>query len=315
MSADLDRPLLSIGVGCAAIADRAVNALRAEALLTPKPALVDRRGRGAHRDLDLVRLLRSAAALRPGFKRMAECACGRTPSRALREELGRIGREAESAMLAATNGSNAHKGAIWILGLLTAARVMSAERRTGAAVAALAAAIARFTDRYAPFAATHGSRVHARYGAAGARGEALAGFPHVIEVGLPALASARRRGVDEECARLDALMAIMAVLEDTCLLHRGGPSALAAAQAGARAVLDSGGSSSVAGRRALLALDRELLERWASPGGCADVLAACLFLDEATLDEATPLAVASLHRTAPHEVASLNEEARLAWNN
>ena len=302
MSARLHRQLASTSVFPAVIAERAVNALRAEALLTPKPALVDRRGCGAHRDLDLERLLRSAAALRESFGCMAECAYGRTPSRSLREDLGRIGRKAECAMLAATNGSNAHRGAIWILGLLTAARVMSAAAPRPSAVATMAAGIARFTDRYAPRTATHGSRVRTRYGVLGARGEAIAGFPHVIEVGLPALESARRCGVDEECARLDALMAIMAVLEDTCLLHRGGWRALLAAQAGARAVLESGGTSTVAGRRALLALDRDLLERWASPGGCADVLAACLFLDEAA-----PLAVP--------EDAVLNEEVRSPWNN
>jgi triphosphoribosyl-dephospho-CoA synthase len=74
-------------------------------------------------------------------------------------------------------------------------------------------------------------------------------------------------------------MAIMAHLPDTCLLHRGGPAALEAAQGGARAVIDTGGTSTPEGWRALLALDAELLARWASPGGCADLLAACLFLD------------------------------------
>ena len=104
------------------VAERAVEALVAEALLTPKPALVDLRGCGAHRDLDLARLLRSAASLRIGFHQMAECAQGRAPSQSLREDLGRIGREAERLMLTATHGSNAHRGAIWILGLLVAAR-------------------------------------------------------------------------------------------------------------------------------------------------------------------------------------------------
>jgi triphosphoribosyl-dephospho-CoA synthase len=41
----------------------------------------------------------------------------------------------------------------------------------------------------------------------------------------------------------------------------------------------AGGSSSAAGRRALLRLDAELVQRNASPGGCADLLAACIFLD------------------------------------
>jgi triphosphoribosyl-dephospho-CoA synthase len=91
--------------------------------------------------------------------------------------------------------------------------------------------------------------------------------------------AARANGAGETCARLDALMAIMASLDDTCLLHRGGMPALEAAQAGAGAVLEAGGSSSAAGWRALLRLDAELLARYASPGGCADLLAACLFLE------------------------------------
>ena len=36
-----------------AIADMAVTALRAEAQLTPKPGLVDRRGSGVHTDMNL----------------------------------------------------------------------------------------------------------------------------------------------------------------------------------------------------------------------------------------------------------------------
>jgi triphosphoribosyl-dephospho-CoA synthase len=103
----------------------------------------------------------------------------------------------------------------------------------------------------------------------------------VVNVGLPAMWTARANGADETCARLDALMAIMASLDDTCLLHRGGLPALAAAQSGARAVLAAGGSATAAGWRGLLRLDAELLARYASPGGCADLLAACLFLDRA----------------------------------
>jgi triphosphoribosyl-dephospho-CoA synthase len=282
MSARLERVFTADSGSSATIAACAVRALRAEALLTPKPGLVDQRGSGAHHDLDLDRVLRSADSLREPFASMAACASGRSPCVALREDLGRIGREGESAMLLATGGSNAHRGAIWVLGLLVAARAMSAstEFATVTTVAELAASIARFPDRYAPAEATHGSRVRLRFGATGARGEACAGFPHVTAVGLPALWAARRRGIDEGCARLDALMAIMAELQDTCVLYRGGHDAQVAVQTGARRVLDCGGTSTVAGRLALRSLDRALLARWVSPGGSADLLAACLFLDE-----------------------------------
>jgi triphosphoribosyl-dephospho-CoA synthase len=268
------------------LADLAVEVLAAEAKLTPKPALVDGRGSGVHFDLDLPTMLKSASSLHGTFLNMAETAAvaGREPNQALREQLARIGRSGERCMLAATGGSNAHRGAIWVLGLLVAARAIQGdESPRGEAgpreTAALAARIAAFPDRYAPEQDSHGARACRRYGVRGARGEAVAGFPHVIEVGLPAMWAARTKGADETCARLDALMAIMATLDDTCLLHRGGLSALQAAQRGARDTLMAGGSSSAAGRRALLRLDAELVKRNASPGGCADLLAACIFLD------------------------------------
>jgi triphosphoribosyl-dephospho-CoA synthase len=264
----------------ASLAARAVRALIEEALLTPKPALVDRRGPGAHRDLDLGKLLRSACALRESFERMALEAEGASTDLPLRERLGALGRQGERAMLAATGGSNAHRGAIWVLGLLVAARSQADCGANVHEVVEIAARLARLPDRYAPALASHGARACREFGVGGARGEAMAAFPHVTEVGLPALAAARRLGATESCARLDALLAIMSSLDDTCLLHRGGWAAVEAARAGARQVLSLGGSGTAAGGKALAVLDAELLRRNASPGGCADLLAACLFLDE-----------------------------------
>jgi triphosphoribosyl-dephospho-CoA synthase len=263
----------------AELAERAVRALILEALLTPKPALVDQRGPGAHRDLDLAKLLRSARALRGTFHRMALDAGSSVAGVPLRERLGALGRHGERAMLEATGGSNAHRGAIWVLGLLVAALALLGNEAAPREAAAAAACLARLPDRHAPRRPSNGAHVCREFGVAGARGEARAGFPHVIEVGLPALEAARRGGVPETHARLDALLAIMSSLDDTCLLHRGGWAALHAARGGARRVLALGGSATAAGGAALLALDAELLSRNASPGGCADLLAACLFLD------------------------------------
>ena len=257
----------------------AVAALIEEAELTPKPALVDRRGNGAHHDLDLERLRLSAGALRDGFAAIARAASGEEPSLRLRERLGRIGLEMERRMLAATDGSNAHRGAIWTLGLLVAAAAQRRSESHPASIAATAAALARLPDRFAPRPLSNGERARLRFGATGARGEAQAGFPHAILVGLPTLRAARGRGVLEDCARLDALMAIMASLNDTCLLHRGGRAALQAAKAGAWAVLAEGGTTSPAGLQRLHRLHDELMALWTSPGGCADLLAATLFLD------------------------------------
>jgi triphosphoribosyl-dephospho-CoA synthase len=261
------------------LAALAVSALIDEAELTPKAALVDRRGSGAHHDLDLPRVRRSAYALQEGFTAIARSAAGKKPSERLREVLGRIGRDMERSMMAVTDGSNAHRGAIWALGLLVASAARPRADPDAIGVAVAAAALARMSDRFAPDLLSHGDRARLRFGGAGARGEAQAAFPHAIHAGLPALRDARKRGVSEDCARLDALMAIMSTLEDTCLLHRTGRAGLEAAQAGARAVLDAGGTATNAGRERLQRLDAGLLAIWASPGGSADLLSATLFLD------------------------------------
>jgi triphosphoribosyl-dephospho-CoA synthase len=261
------------------LSKQAVAALVEEAELTPKPALVDRRGNGAHHDLDLAKLRHSAQSFEDGFADIAQAAAVEKPAR-LREQIGRIGRVMERRMLAATDGSNAHRGAIWALGLLVAAAAQCRSERNAARIAAAAAALARLPDRFAPRRPlTNGERARLRFGAAGARGEAQAAFPHAIRIGLPALRAARDRGVPENCARLDALMAIMASLDDTCLLHRGGPAALEAAKRGALAVLAAGGTAAPAGIERMHQLHAELMALWASPGGSADLLAVTLFLD------------------------------------
>lgn len=261
------------------MAELAVRALAEEAELTPKPALVDRRGGGAHNDMDLDMLRRSAYALRPTFAALAARAHRCAPSRRLREELAAIGRRGEVAMFAVTGGVNTHRGAIWALGLLAAAAAMAPPKAPLVDIAALAGQVAVFPDRHAPTEASHGSLATRRYGVAGARGEARDGFPHVVGVALPVLRAAREAGRPERLARLDALVALIANVDDTCLLHRGGSMALRDAQTGARAVLDAGGNATAAGRRALRSLEAALLGHNAAPGGSADLLAAALFLD------------------------------------
>jgi triphosphoribosyl-dephospho-CoA synthase len=257
----------------------AVSSLIEEAELTPKPALVDRNGNGAHHDLDLAQMRRSARSLQDGFADIARAAAFEKPPLRLRERIGRIGRDMERRMLVATGGSNAHRGAIWALGLLVAAARRRPETNA-IRIATAAADLARLPDRFAhPRPSSNGERARLRFGAAGARGEAQAAFPHAIHVGLPALRAARGRGASEDCARLDALMAIMSRLDDTCLLHRGGLAALETAKAGARAVLVAGGTETPAGIERLHRLHAELMALWASPGGSADLLGVTLFLD------------------------------------
>ena len=302
---------------CSLIGTLARQALIAEAELTPKPGLVDQRGSGSHTDLSLDLMIRSALAIEPFIRLIAFQSRNERPSPRLRATLATTGRAAERAMLEATHGSNTHKGAIWTLGLLAAATSVGRDelpttpsvhhdhgplvrgRDTASqfnfdpfTIARTAAEIAFFDDSYesAPNAPakpdrtpnappSHGQIVANRFGATGARGEAIAGFPHIIQVGIPVLRARRSAHAPESIARLDALLAIMASLTDTCLLYRGGRIALEAAQQGATAVLAAGGAGTPHGRERLLALDHRLLMLGVSPGGSADLLAGTLFLD------------------------------------
>lgn len=263
------------------LADLAVQALIDEAELSPKPGLVDRRGSGAHSDLHLGLMQASALSLWPMFGAMADAArdAGEL-SQPLRETLGRLGREGEADMLRVTGGVNTHRGAIWALGLLTAAAALDSSALGPAAVALRAARLALLPDPGAPAGhASHGAQVCRRYGVHGAREEAQLGFPAIIRQALPQLARSREAGAGEQNARLDALLAIMSGLADTCVLYRAGLAGLACMQDGARAVLEAGGCASLAGRRRLGELERDMLRLCASPGGAADLLAASLFLD------------------------------------
>ncbi|QXI16129.1 triphosphoribosyl-dephospho-CoA synthase [Pseudomonas hamedanensis] len=262
------------------LADLAVDALIDEADLSPKPALVDRRGNGAHTDLHLGLMHASALALWPAFKEMVEAALNiGEVGLPLREAIGRIGREGEQAMLATTNGVNTHRGAIWALGLLVTAAALQPKF-----IALCAARLALLDDCYAPKPLSHGAQVAQRYGARGAREEAQLGFPSVLQRGLPQLHKSRANGHGEQNARLDALLAIMTELADTCVLYRAGEPGLHAMQRGAQAVLDAGGSASLSGRRRLHELDQQLIALNASPGGAADLLAATLLLDRIERD-------------------------------
>lgn len=261
------------------LSSHAVAALIDEARLSPKPGLVDSRGPGAHQDLSLTLMERSAHSLRPTFYRLALHSWLRPADVALRQEIGRLGRLGEQQMMSATGGVNTHRGAIWALGLLVSACAMLGGRGTVAAIVDHAARLAALPDPAQPKSFSKGQRATQRYQVPGAREEAIDGFPHITARALPQLRRSRLAGANEAQARLDALMAIMASLTDTCVLNRGGMASLTAMHHGAAAVLAAGGTASPAGLAALSALERRMLADNVSPGGAADLLAATFFLD------------------------------------
>ncbi len=193
-----------------------------------------------------------------------------------------IGIEAEAAMLEATGGVNTHRGAIFGLGLLCAA---AGARWSGAVetAALLGSVVARRWGKEilsGPVTLrSHGLEARRRYGAAGARREAAEGFPSVYNIGLPALKMAAHMApANAEAVRVQACFSLIAAIEDTNLLHRGGTTGLCFAQSAARSFLDRGGVIQPDWRVRARTVHEAFVQRRLSPGGSADLLAMSLFV-------------------------------------
>lgn len=257
----------------------AVRALLGELAAFPKPGLVSLVDSGSHADMTASHFLRSATALRHYFTAMA-----RAGARAARfDELRRLAVEAEVAMLRATSCVNTHRGAIFSVGLLAAAAGAATARRASGHEAVALGAIVRqrwgaaiAAHRRDP--ASHGSAVTRNHGRGGAQAEAAAGFPSVYGVALPAYRGVLQAGLPPQAAAVQAFFALLAHVEDTNLIHRGGVEGLRFARCAARDFLAAGGVHAKDAQARGLAVHRALVERRLSPGGCADLLAACLFV-------------------------------------
>ena len=255
------------------------DALAREALLSPKPGLVDAENNGAHKDMDVALLLTSASVLEPYFMRFA----ARGMQDASRLPEGRLstiradGREAERAMFAATGNVNTHKGALFLLGVLCYsagycfANVAFSARDVCEVGAKLCEGITAELGDSA-------GRAFAHYGARGARGEAEDGFPHVL-LALDAFARARANGAVENDAWLVSLLTLIASIEDANVLARCGETIARELRGRAEgiALRYPAGGASLAGE--IRVLDRDCRVWNASPGGAADLLACAMFLD------------------------------------
>lgn len=259
----------------------AIRALYGELSLAPKPGLVSPLDNGAHDDMTMATFMRSLFALRSYFMDIAAAGGMGAPFETLR----RLGLGAEKRMLAATGGVNTHRGAVFNLGFLSAAagRVAAAGARPSAETICQMTATQWGQDILASrpdIPDSNGTRALATHGGTGAREQAAAGYPLLRKVALPALATARSRGANVPASRIQALFAIMAALDDTNLLHRGGREGLTFVQSEAAAFLAADGVFSAGWQTRALMLHRQCVSRRLSPGGAADLLACTIFLDE-----------------------------------
>ena len=270
------------------VAEQAVRALMTEVCIAPKPGLVDRVNSGTHRDMDIFTFVDSATALFPYFRDITAYSLTYDGTYdTLLPKLAPRGIQAERNMASATGGVNTHKGAIFSLGILCAAIALAAKSRDRAeeiALQDLCIAIAGSRVRTpAPEAddMTNGARIYAQHGISGILGEAAAGFPHVFALALPLLREWTKRGNTIETAGVVALLHLIARVDDTNVIARCGIETLREVQTMVSAELTELSNTRDPARYRTYAaeLDSLFIQNGISPGGCADLLAAALFIN------------------------------------
>ena len=287
------------------------SALLAEVYATPKAGLVDRNNNGANSDMDIPLFEKSADTLLPYYYLMAYNAsdadspesghavgceedeavnCADCPSHeschlehgaSLMTKLTLIGVEAETRMKEATGGVNTHKGAIFCLGLLVSAFAkLAAEGRSRQPLDIINEAKRMAALRPDPGRGTHGALVREKFSDVnavfGADAEARAGFPAAVNAYRRILGFKLMNIEENECYAL-ALIGIMAELYDTNAYSRAGREGAELVRKRAAEI----NALPLSGRLpAVVELDRELIARNVNCGGCADMLAAAIFLDK-----------------------------------
>lgn len=263
------------------IAHLATQALQAELDTTPKPGLVDKDNNGAHRDMDYALMQRSIDTLHPYFVKLALLGCADTlPSHtAIRD----AGIEAEKAMLAATNGVNTHKGALFSMGLAVVAAAH--EENTDSLQATIKTLAASFPDTNG----THGSKAKllskGTTAIKGALDNAREGYEMLFAEWLPFYIE-RRKERDAHTLH-KTLLRIMCDLDDTNVIYRTDLATAEEVKQEARALLDSFSKAHTAEDKekriaaellALKDMDKRYTARNISPGGAADMLSLTIFI-------------------------------------
>lgn len=259
-------------------------ALNQEVNTTPKPGLVDKNNNGSHKDMGLRHFFASSNALRPYFYKMAEAGLNTRNLDASEtfDRIRSIGVDAEKAMLAATDGVNTHKGAIFSMGLLCAAagrippHEWEAEKLLSECAAMTKGIVHKdFTNVDKITAKTIGEHLYIMYGITGVRGEAEAGFPVVKTVGLPVFKDAINKGYSVNHAGCITLLHLIAHTDDTNLIHRSSRQRQLQIKDQIREMLEKDPYPAL---DMIYELDKSFIQESLSPGGCADLLAMVYFL-------------------------------------
>ncbi len=249
-------------------------ALHEELITFPKPGLVSKIDNGSHQDMNYATFVASINSLQNYFRHASLAGFSVNDF----EYLKQLGIEAEKTMLQATGGINTHRGVIFIFGLLIASLSICLKNRLP--FVEISPVISQTFGKSLLLHKTnnnsHGQLVRTQYNLESIIDSAICGFPLLFDV----FASFEDwvKTSNYELAKLRSLFTVMAQLDDTNLVYRGGIQGLVFARAKAKEVLLISDDQQFLNFAKLL--HHEFILRNLSPGGAADYLAAVLFLFE-----------------------------------
>ena len=265
------------------LAELAVRALLSEVCVTPKPGLVDCENSGAHKDMDIFMFIESAVSLYPYYRSVAMRSLEYEGSAdKLLAIIQPIGVQAEGEMFAVTKGVNTHKGAIFSLSVLCAAVCVLAKQKAEATALNLSKACSSIAKARSRSAAelitdTNGGLAYKKHGISGILGEASAGFSSVFDIALPAMREHAFKAVSLQDAAVAALLHLIAEVDDTNIVARGGIEALHDIQT--KVSMQISAFNEISEYICFAKeLDEEFIRKNISPGGCADLLAVALMV-------------------------------------
>lgn len=273
---------------CNKIKKAATKGLLYEVSVTPKPGLVDRNNNGSHKDMDIFKFIDSAVELENYF---FDCAMivfenEKMNHNKLFEMLRKRGIQADKQMLGVTKGINTHKGAIFLLGLISAGAAMSylqnekfsAQNICKNSGKIVSEVLEKDFLKDTSNGISKGIDIYFKYGVSGIRGEALAELPTITKHAYPYMLKLLKEGVSLNDSSVNVLLKIIVNTQDTNLIVRGGLEGMEYAKFCAENSLAKGGMLTEEGYRDIVKMDKNFIRKNLSPGGSADLLAATLML-------------------------------------
>lgn len=276
-------------------AEYAQRAILYEAVLTPKPGLVDAVNTGSHHDMDIFTFIDSSSNLFKGFylyaKAGLEC---KGSEKELFSAIRKIGIQVEMDMFKATKNINTHKGINFSMGIVLAAvgyylrdkdideNIILAPSDTDEilnTVRVMTEGLVKsdFENIKKKEKLTHGEKLYVEKGFSGIRGEAERGFPTVEKTSLPRLREIGHSDMSMEQKLLDVLFHLMSISDDSNIVNRGGLEGLEFVKAASKEFLETGIIYEDGYREKIREMNNLFVEKNISPGGSADLLSITIF--------------------------------------